>query len=436
MKHFPLRKPVYLSSILSSSLGNILEWYDFGLFTIFSSLFSRIFFPEQNPEVAFIATVSIFAVGFICRPIGALIFGYLGDTVGRAKTLRLSILMIAIPTLLIGCLPSYQHIGIVAPILLTLIRIWQGISIGGEYSGNIIYLAEIAPVHYRATFTSLGSTGANIGVLLAALIGLLCSYLFSETTLATWGWRIPYLISGLLCIFIYSFRLRIHETQVFEYLKQKKMLVSNPIKTALTQDYWLILRTVGLVCMGTVFYYFCFIYLPLYLHQHSQISIHTLSMTISILIALMIVLVPLAGWVCDKIGRRKMLLLNAALVAIGVIPGFYLLQLDHFYLCITVLFLFTLVSSLEQGTTSVAVVENFPPPARYTGLSFGYNVGNGLLGGTVPLICAWLLTYSNFSLAPAFYIAFCALITLGVVFFFVPETRGHTLRHNGGAEKK
>jgi MFS transporter, MHS family, proline/betaine transporter len=418
----------YLSSILSSSLGNILEWYDFGLFTIFSPLFSRIFFPNSEPNTALIATFSIFAVGFICRPIGSLLFGYFGDTIGRAKTLRFSILMISLPTLLIGCLPTFLQIGIAAPILLTLIRIWQGISLGGEYSGNIIYLAEIAPSKHRAFFTSLGSTGANIGVLLAAVVSLISSTLFPEHILNSWAWRIPYLVSGLLCIFIYIFRLQLKETKVFDYLKHEKKLADNPIKTAFTINRFAMLRTLGMVCMGSTFYYFCFIYLPIFLAKYHPTSIHRISAFIFLLIGLMIVLAPLFGGLCDKVGRRKLLLFNAAAIIVFIVPGFYLLKFNFSYLSILVFLLFTLFSSLEQGTTSVAIVENFPPTARYTGLSFAYNIGNGLLGGTVPIVSEWLMTGHFFNLAPAFYIMSFAVITFCVVYFFVPETLGKSLR--------
>lgn len=417
-----------LSSIISSSVGNILEWYDFGLFTIFSALFSHLFFPTENPRVAMIATIGIFSVGFLCRPIGALIFGYLGDRQGRAKTLRLSVLMITLPTLLIALVPTYEQIGILAPICLTLIRIWQGISIGGEYSGNIIYLAETSPKLYRGTFTSLASTGANIGVLLAALIGAIITSLFTQEILYSWGWRIPYFISGLICLIIYFFRLRIHESVIFEYLKHKHKLVKNPIRFAFKNNYLQILRTLGLVCMGSTFYYFCFIFLPIFLKKNLAVSIQYVSTTISIFIACMIILVPIAGYICDHVGRRRMMLITSLLITLFVIPGFYLLQLNQFSLVILVLSIFTLASSLEQGSTSVTLVENFPLPARYTGLSLGYNLGNGILGGTVPIICEWLINYTSFSLAPAFYIAGCAAITGCVVYFFVPETLGESLR--------
>ena len=417
----------YFSSIASSSLGNILEWYDFGLFTIFSSLFSHLFFPTEDPHTALIATISIFAIGFFCRPLGALLFGYLGDRFGRAKTLRLSILMISLPTLLIAFLPSYEQIGIFAPLCLMIIRIWQGISIGGEYSGNIIYLAETAPTPYRATFTAFASMGANVGILLATLVGVISTILFSESALQTWGWRVPYFLSGLFCLLIYTFRLRIKETIVFDYLKQKMMLTQNPIKTVFKYNLPQLLRTIGLVCMGSTFYYFSFIYLPIFLTQNFQFSIHIISLMMSLLIFLMVIFTPFAGYLCDRIGRRKMLLFNAALITLSVIPGFYLLHTDDIAIIVLVLLLFTIASSLEQGTTSVSVVENFPPPARYTGLSLGYNIGNGFLGGTVPIICEWLAINAPIHLAPAFYIALCAAITGSVVFFFVPETRGEDL---------
>lgn len=412
----------YFSSIVSCSLGNILEWYDFGLFTIFSSLFSRLFFPTENPNTAFIATVGIFSIGFFCRPVGALIFGYLGDKKGRAKTLKMSILMIVLPTLLIGFIPTYQQIGILAPILLTLIRMWQGISIGGEYSGSLIYLAETAPHNRRALLTSLASMGANLGILLASLVGIITSDLMPAGILESWGWRIPYIISGFICMLVYAFRLHIHETDVFIDLKHAHLVLSNPIKTVFTDNSRQLLRIIGMVCMGSAFYFFCYIYLPMYFTKKLGFSLHHISVLISSLIGCMILLVPLAGYLCDKIGRRKMLLFNACCVFVIVIPGFYLLQFNQATLLVLIMSIFTIASSLEQGATPIAIIENFPSRARYSGVSLGYNIGNGFLGGTVPIICGWLLYVTQIPLAPALYIACCAVITGCVVYWFVPET--------------
>jgi len=417
----------YISSILSSSIGNVLEWYDFGLFTIFSSLFGVLFFPAENKEVRMIATFGIFAVGFLCRPLGALIFGYLGDKAGRAKTLRLSILMIALPTLIIGLLPSYEQIGVTAPILLMLTRMIQGISIGGEYSGNVIYLAETAPKNYRATFVSFASTGANIGILLAAFAGIIASHLLTYEELYVFGWRLPYIFSGILCLLVYFFRLRIKETYVFEYLKQKQLLAKNPVKTVFKHNLPHFLRSLGVVCAGTTFYFFNFVFLPLFLSQYADYPVRQISLLMSCLIALMIVLIPLAGLICDRVGRRKMLLFNSMTIMMLVVPGFYFLQSNYFSVLVAILLLYTMISALEQGTTCISLVENFPAPARYTGLALSYSIGNGILGGTVPIICQWLFIHTTLFIAPAIYIAGCAAITAIVVYFFVPETSHETL---------
>lgn len=416
-----------VKSILGSSIGNILEWYDFGLFAIYSPLFSRLFFPKSDPRMALILIFSVFAVGFLCRPIGALIFGYLGDRKGRVKTLRLSILMITIPTLLIGCLPTYSLVGIWAPILLISIRVWQGLSLGGEYSGNIIYLAETAPKQHRGFITSFAGMGANIGILLAAAVSGASSYFLTDPSFQTWGWRLPYVISGIICLIVYFMRLQMSETHVFRYLQEKHQLAKNPIKLVFKNNIPQMLRTAGLLCMGSTFYYLCFIYMPTYLMQNLHYTMVKANSLITFFIGTMIIFVPFSGWLCDKIGRRRLLLFNATLIAIIVVPGFYLILNQNFATILLILCLFTLASSLEQATTSVAVVENYPVPARYTGLSFGYNISVALFGGTAPLICEWLSIKTNVLFMPAFYIVLCALITGFVVYFFVHETRGENL---------
>lgn len=405
-----------MPSIISCSLGNLLEWYDFGLFVVFSSLFNRLFFPTSAPQTAYLATLSVFAIGFFCRPIGAIIFGYLGDKYGRAITLRLSILMILLPTLFIGLIPTWEQAGVAAPIMLIIIRMLQGISIGGEYSGNLLYLVETSPSRYRATFTALAATSANTGILLATLVGMLTSSLMSEATLQSWGWRVPYLLSGILCLVIYRFRLRIHETPAFHYLQKHHLLTSNPLKTLLTTYKADLFRTMGLMCMGSTFYYFCFIYVPFYLTNQLKYSIETISLMISLILGMMIVLVPVAGWICDKMGRRKMFLMNATLIMLVTIPGFYLLHANHFWLVIAVLIIFMIASSLEQGATSITAIEHISLPVRYSGISLGYNLVNGILGGTVPMICGWLQLRFVWTVAPPLYIVFCAGITWLVVY--------------------
>lgn len=417
-----------IKSIIGSSIGNVLEWYDFGLFAIYSPLFAHLFFPSDDPHVALLIIFSVFAVGFLCRPIGALIFGYLGDRYGRVKTLRLSILMISIPTLLIGALPTYASVGLWAPILLIVIRIWQGLSLGGEYSGNLIYLAETAPNKHRGVITSLAGTGANIGILLAALVTTTMTHSLSNPAFEQWGWRVPYVVSGIICILVYMTRLQMDETDVFRYLKEKHQLSRNPIYFVFKKNIPQMLRTAALLCMGSAFYYLCFIYMPSFMMQYLHYSLAQATNVITFLIGSMIILVPLTGMLSDHFGRRKMLLFNATFIALMTIPAFYFLLHHQYVTTLFILCLFTIASSLEQSTTSIAVVENYPVPARYTGLSFGYNIGAGIFGGTTPLICEWLIHKTHQPMVPAFYIVLCALVTGFVVYFFVPETLYKSLK--------
>jgi len=412
-----------IDSMINCCLGNVLEWYDFGLFAIFSPLFSRLFFPATDSRTAMIEIIAIFAIGFICRPIGALLFGYLGDHYGRAFTLRLSVLTISLPTLFIGMLPTYEAAGIIAPLLLMLIRMMQGISIGGEYGGNLIYLTESASARFRATTAALASMGANFGVMLASLTGLLLTSLYTQHFLDSIGWRIPYLVSGIVCLLLYTYRLKMAETAIFTHLQEAHLVTPNPIKTIFTMHLPHTLRILGLVCMGSTFYFFCFVFLPIFLAQRQLLDVKQISILMSFLMLLMIMLVPLAGLLCDVIGRRNMLLFNALLVVLIVVPGFYLLHFNHVALTLLVLIVFTIASTLEQGTTPAALVEHFPAATRYTGLSLGYNLGNGLLGGTIPMIATWLASESFMGkIAPAIYVAVWASVTYLVVYFFIPSS--------------
>ena len=416
-----------IRSILNSSIGNLLEWYDFGLYALFSPVLSRLFFPNTDAHTALLMTFSVLAIGFMCRPLGALLFGYLGDSQGRTKALRLSILMISLPTLLIGCLPTYASVGIAAPLLLIFIRMWQGVSLGGEYSGTLIYLTETAPKKQRAMITSFAPMSANLGILLAALMSTAMSYLFNDAQFQWIGWRIPYIFSGVISLYVYYKRLNLQETVVFNDLKAKHTLVKNPPLYALKHNIPEMLRILGMVCMGSTFYYLCFIYMPTFLTQKLHYSLTKSSSLMTCYIALMLVLVPLAGMLCDRISRRKILLFNALMIGCITIPGFYFLSAQYEIGMLLILFLFTIASSLEQAATCVAVVENYPPPARYSGLSLSYNISNAIFGGTAPLVCELLIGKTNSLLSPAFYIVLCALITGCVIYFTVPDTRHYDL---------
>ncbi len=413
-------------NIINTSLGNIFEWYDYGLFAIYAPLFSKIFFPAHMNYPNIINVFSIFAIGFLCRPLGALLFGYLGDKRGRAKTLRLSILLIAFPTFIIGLLPTFSMIGFYATIFLLCVRIWQGICIGGEYSGCLLYLTEIAPRRKRALFSAFGTISANVGILVSITIAFILQNTFSIDNLETWGWRIPYLFGGIFALVIFINRLYLTETIPFKVLTHKNLIVADPIKIMFKKNYMTLLRLIGMCCMGSTFYCFCVIFLPYLLENEGNFTNNLTLLLTSIFLICMVAFIPLGAYFCDKVGRKPMLLFNVAFIITILFINFYLSNSYNASLLIFVYILFSLGSAFEQSATPVAIIENLPTNVRYTTLSFAYNVANGIFGGTLPFICQWLWSQTSM-LGPTLYLVAMAIITGMIVFFFINETSHDSL---------
>jgi MHS family proline/betaine transporter-like MFS transporter len=396
--------------IIITSLGNALEWFDFGLFIFFAPIIGEKFFPTDNPKLATLAALSVFAAGFLCRPLGGILFGHAGDTQGRAKTLRYSVLMITISTLLIGLLPTNQSIGILSPLLFTILRLAQGISVGGEYSGVMIYLAETAPDKKRGFVTSFAAIGANIGFLSATLVLILLNSLFSKATIDEWAWRLPFILVGLPGFLILYYRFKLLETPAFSYLKTTHHIEKKPFLAALRYAPTNLLKIFGLTCMSSTLYYVFFGYMPTYLNRYLGIANHTALLFQSICLVMMLFLVPVAGLCGDFAGRKRVLMLTALGTVVLSIPCFYLLQNQSHLAVLFSLFIATLLSSSDQGNSLSAVVENCPANVRYSGIAFSYNLGMAIFGGTAPLIVA-VLTQKVSILAPAFYLMLMAAIT-------------------------
>jgi len=408
-------------SITTVSMGNIIEWYDYGLFVIYAPIFSQLFFSATSSSNDLMSIFSIFAIGFLCRPLGALLFGYIGDKKGRAKTLRLSILMMAIPTFLIGCLPTFFSIGPFAMIFLLMVRIWQGICIGGEYGGSFIYLTESAPSQKRAFFTSFGSMGANLGILLSIGIASLMHLLFEEKSFLQWGWRLPYLLSAVLCLLLYLNRFHLEETVPFERMANQKSAVKNPIRTMFKTNKKTILYLLGMGCMGSTFYSFCIFYLPYVLDKVNHCSMSFILLFICGFLMMVIIFIPLGAYLCDGIGRRSMLLFNAFFIGCLSLISFYLSHESNLGAMVGFFSLFAIASAFEQGTTPVSMIEHLPITIRYTTLSFAYNLANGIFGGTLPLVSQLLLEkWNGFGLS--LYVTLSAVLTGMVVFYYVKES--------------
>lgn len=409
-------------TLLATSLGNTIEWFDFGLFIFMAPVIGAKFFPQETAALSTMDALMVFAAGFVCRPLGGIFFGHFGDTRGRAKALRLSILMITLSTLLVGLMPSYQDIGILAPVLFTLIRLMQGLSIGGEYSGVMIYLAESAPRERRGFITSFAATGANLGFLLATLSFMLLKLYFTTQEITDWAWRLPFIFAGLPGSLIIFYRFKLAETRVYSHLQSMHHIETQPFLAALKYAPLQLIKILGLTCMGSTFYYVFFGYMPTYLEHYIGFSLNNALVIQSTLLMAMLILVPISGFCGDYFSRRNMLIATSLGVMLFVLPGFYFLQTAAWIPILPALGIATVLSSMDQGNSLTAVVENCPENIRYSGIAFSYNLGMALFGGTAPLIVT-LLTDNVSLFAPAYYLCFMASITLLASLSLLPHNR-------------
>ena len=397
--------------LLITSLGNTIEWFDFGLFIFMAPIIGEHFFPHTTIGHATIEALMVFAAGFLCRPLGGIFFGYFGDTRGRSKTLRISILMITLSTLLVGVIPTYEQIGIAAPILFILFRLIQGLSIGGEYSGVMIYLAESAPDHQRGFTTSFAAMGANLGFLLASVTLILMHVCFGTEAIDTWAWRVPFIMIGLPGSIITYYRFNLAETTVYTRLQKKHSIEPMPFMTAIRYAPIQLLKILGLTCMGSTFYYVFFGYMPSYLEHYIGFSMKDALFIESMMLVTMLLMVPLSGICGDYFTRKKMIITTSIAMIFLILPCFYLIQSQSLLLAFIALGIATILSSLEQGNTLAAIVENCPENIRYSGIAFAYNLGTALFGGTAPLIVS-LLTEKISLNSPVYYLMFMMVITL------------------------
>lgn len=409
------------SSIFAAVSGNIIEWYDFSLYIFLAPVIAHHFFPDQNQMNAMLSTFLIFALGFFIRPLGSVIFGHLGDRIGRSTTLKISILLISVPTMLIGFLPTYQTWGIYAGITLAVLRLLQGICIGGEFAGSMIYLTEMAPANKRALMSSMANNGSNFGILCATLISAFISSIISEADFYAYGWRIPFLLGGTLGLIGLWFRRDIQETPVFQALSAEKKLVKMPLIDVLKNHKTDIFRIFLLLVMSAAGSYVLLEFMSTYLNQYFGFTLRTALQVQSMYNLLTFLLVIIAAKCADRVGRRPMLLISALGYVVLSVPCFYLLKITGNAIWLLPL---VILYCIEQATTPVTMVELHSPNARYTGISIGYNMTMAVVAGTAPMLNTWLIGTFNDPLMIAYYLTGAALISLSVIIAGLPKKFG------------
>jgi MFS family permease len=470
--------------IMASSAGTLIEWYDFYIFGSLSAIIAEKFFPPSNPQLAYIATLATFAVGFIVRPFGAIVFGRLGDMVGRKYTFLLTLLIMGGSTFAIGLIPSYHTIGILAPILVLILRLAQGLALGGEYGGAATYVAEHSPDNRRGYYTSFIQTTATLGLFVSLGVILLTRMLMSPDDFNNYGWRIPFLLSVLLVIMSYYIRIRLHESPLFAQMKKEGKTSTNPIKESFANKENLKLVLIALfgAAMGQgVVWYTGQFYALSFLQKTMNIEFVQSNIIIAIALLLGTPFFIYFGSLSDRIGRKKIMLTGMLLAALAYYPIYQVMdnigniklkteqtelfkiesssakndagemvskttrvhsytdgstlketgdkkeltvsRLNITYL-VLLIFIQVLFVTMVYAPIAAFLVELFPTRIRYTSMSLPYHIGNGVFGGLLPTISTILVTNSGNHLAGLIYPISIAVICFIVGIIYLKDKKG------------
>lgn len=463
--------------IAASAVGTMIEWYDFYIFGSLATVISPLFYPKGNNTLALIAYLSTFAVGFVVRPFGALFFGRIGDLVGRKYAFLVTLLIMGGATSLIGFLPTYASIGIAAPIILLVIRILQGLALGGEYGGAAVYVAEHVPDAKRGFYTSFIQITATLGLFVSLAVILIVQNLMSKDTFNLWGWRIPFIISIFLVGISLYIRLRMKESPIFQHIKSAGMTSATPLKEAFTK--WVNLRRVLISLFGAtagqgVVWYTGQFYALFYLQTVLNVNGTAARYIIAVALLLGMPFFVFFGALSDRIGRKRIIMLGCLLAAVSYIPIYRAMQsaagsnvvttssapdpitgsitltpqtyVDGLmqaakpvlaytdfasfivnpiaWKLILLVFIQVIFVTMVYGPIAAYLVEAFPARIRYTALSLPYHIGNGVFGGLLPLIGLYVVAQTGNIYAGLYYPIIVAGATFIVGSLLLRETRG------------
>ena len=415
------------SIILAGFLGNVVEWYDFAVYGYMAGIISTLFFPSDNQLASLLATYGVFAAGFVMRPLGSGVFGWLGDTVGRSKTMLISVSLMALPTFLLGCLPTYAQAGITAPVLLVIIRLIQGLSVGGEFSSSVTYLVETAPDERRGQAGSWANTGSIFGMLLGAGMAALVTSLFSQDVVHGWAWRLPFLFGGIVGIIAILMRRHLPRSPHFQQHHRDRGDTSPLMEAFTTHRREMLLAVVFASAYGVLFY-LPLVYLPEWLHSQTGMARDEALQINTAATAVLFGLIPIAGWLGDHWLRRTHLIAAAMLImAIISWPLYNWAEGGTLLAAATVQGLLIILIAAPLGSAPAMFVELFPSEDRLSGYSVAYNLGLGVVGGTTPMVSTWLLDVTGRSTAPAVYLVAMAVVAF-ITLLLIPDRSREPLR--------
>ncbi|MES2962606.1 MAG: MFS transporter, partial [Bdellovibrionota bacterium] len=393
----------------ASSAGTLIEWYDFYIFGSLATIISAKFFPAGDDFLALLLTLATFVTGFVVRPFGAMFFGAIGDIVGRKYTFLVTLLLMGFATAAIGILPGYETIGVAAPIILLLLRMLQGLALGGEYGGAATYVAEHAPEGRRGFYTSFIQTTATLGLFVSLGVILATRLSLGEETFKDWGWRIPFALSIILVALSYVIRRRLHESPAFAKLKASGKSSTTPIRDSLMNPVnrkYVILALFGATAGQGVVWYTGQFYALYYLQTVLKVDFVLANNIIAVALLCATPFFIVWGHLSDKWGRMKIMMTGCALAAISYIPIYHAmtgasgynqadpsapLHAPQFWVLVLLIFIQVFWVTMVYGPIAAFLVELFPTRIRYTSMSLPYHIGNGVFGGLVPLIGTYMV---------------------------------------------
>ncbi|MGC9499474.1 glycine betaine/L-proline transporter ProP [Streptomyces sp. WG7] len=419
--------PLLKRAVGASALGNCMEWFDFGVYSYLAATIGKVFFPGASPTAQVISSFATFAAAFVVRPLGGLVFGPLGDRVGRQKVLATTMILMAVGTFSIGLIPSYASIGIAAPVLLLLARMLQGFSTGGEYGGATTFVAEYSPDRRRGFLSSWLDFGTFVGYALGSALVTVLHLVLTDGQMLDWGWRVPFLIAGPLGLIGLYMRLKLEESPAFQQqldeheksLAQKS--VGSEFKTIIRKHWRPLLICMGLVLLYNVTNYMVTGYLPTYQTETLGRSSGFADVLVLIGMVWIVLLITFLGRLSDHVGRRPLYAVGAVAMIILAVPAFLLLKADGTWAPVAGILLLATLLACFAAPSAATLPALFPTAVRYAAMGIGFNFAVAAFGGTTPLLTEALVSVTGNDLMPAYYLMVAGAIGL-VTVRFLPES--------------